>query len=438
MMPSFPRLLAYALPAIPLAALALPMTVIVPSAYARELGVPIAAVGLALLSIRLFDAVTDPLAGVLADRIGGRFRRKLWFLLGIPLVMLGVWMTLVPPDAAGAGHLVIWGFVLSVGTTATALAHQAWGAELATDYHGRNRVAAVREAVTVLGTMLVTALPALLPALGLTTERQILAGIAVLIVLLLPLSGALAAATVPEPVNRSVRHIGLAAGLHELRSNHAFLRLISAFFLNGFANGLPASLFLFYVADRLEAAGREPIFLLIYFLSAVASVPVWTVLTRHVPKHRVWSLAMLLAVSAFGFAVLLPPGALVAFGVICIITGFALGADLILPPSIQADVIDLDTAATGEQRSGLFFALWALAQKAALALAVGLAFPLLALAGFDPAAGQKQESGLVMLALLYAGLPCLLKLGAIALVWRFPIDEAEQNRLSGVISARLD
>ena len=40
-----------------------------------------------------------------------------------------------------------------------------------------------------------------------------------------------------------------------------------------------------------------------------------------------------------------------------------------LPPAIQADVIDVDTAASGEQRSGLYFATWGLATKLALALA---------------------------------------------------------------------
>jgi Na+/melibiose symporter-like transporter len=107
----------------------------------------------------------------------------------------------------------------------------------------------------------------------------------------------------------------------------------------------------------------------------------------------------------------------------------ALGADLVLPPAIQADVIDVDTAATGEQRSGLYFAAWGLATKLALALAVGVAFPLLGATGFDPAAGLRTDSGLAMLGFLYAGLPIVLKIGAAALMWHFPIDEKMQAGL---------
>ncbi|MGL5448313.1 MAG: MFS transporter, partial [Rhabdaerophilum sp.] len=436
MLPNAPRLLAYALPAIPLAALALPMTVIVPSAYAKEMGVPIAAVGFALLVVRLFDAFIDPFVGYLSDRTGGRYRRKIWFALGIPLILIGSWMTLVPPAGAGAGHLAFWGMFLSLGTTATALAYAAWGAELTPDYQERNRVAAWRETVTVIGTVLVTATPALLPALGFTTQRDVLWAIALAIVILLPLFGGLAIATVREPQDRSTERLNMREGLGHLKRNKPFLRLIAAFFLNGLANGLPASLFLFFVAERLGAGGQEPLFLLVYFLCAVLSVPIWLKLAKRYPKHRVWAAAMLIASVAFVFAVLLPVGAVVAFAIICVVTGFALGADLMLPPSIQADVVDVDTAASGEQRSGFYFAIWALAQKAALAFAVGIAFPVLAIAGFDPANGLRTETGLAMLAFLYAGLPVALKLAATALVWRFPIDGAEQARLRAVIEAR--
>jgi Na+/melibiose symporter-like transporter len=109
---------------------------------------------------------------------------------------------------------------------------------------------------------------------------------------------------------------------------------------------------------------------------------------------------------------------------------------VVLPASIQADVIDIDTAATGAERAGLYLGLWALATKLAFAGAVGLAFPLLGAAGFDPGAGMKTQAGLVMLGLLYAGLPSLLKLGAIALVWNFPLDRAALGEVEARIAAR--
>ena len=144
---------------------------------------------------------------------------------------------------------------------------------------------------------------------------------------------------------------------------------------------------------------------------------------------------MLGACAFFAPAPFLGEGDIAIFALVCIGTGFALGADLMLPPAIQADVIDVDTAASGEQRSGLYFATWGLATKLALALAVGVAFPLLGWAGFDPGAGLRSASGLATLGFLYAGLPIVLKLAAIAMMWNFPLDEVAQATLRAKIEA---
>ena len=136
----------------------------------------------------------------------------------------------------------------------------------------------------------------------------------------------------------------------------------------------------------------------------------------------------------FSAAVFLGTGDVPAFAVVCVGTGLALGADLMLPPAIQADVIDVDTAETGEQRAGFYFAVWGFATKLALAAAVGVAFPLLAAAGFSPGAGAASKSGLSTLAFLYAGLPVILKLCAIALMWSFPLDRAAHAE----VRARID
>ena len=120
---------------------------------------------------------------------------------------------------------------------------------------------------------------------------------------------------------------------------------------------------------------------------------------------------------------------------VCVLTGFCLGADLALPASIQADVDDLDTLRSGTQRTGLYFALWSMATKLALALAVGLAFPLLDLAGFE-AAGDNDPGALLALSLLYGGAPIVIKLCAIAFIWGYPIDARRQARLRARIERR--
>jgi Na+/melibiose symporter-like transporter len=132
----------------------------------------------------------------------------------------------------------------------------------------------------------------------------------------------------------------------------------------------------------------------------------------------------------FALAGFLDAGDVLPFAVICAATGVLLGFDLALPPSIQADVIDHDTASSGEQRSGFYFAAWSLATKLSLALSVGIVFPVLAWSGFDGTGSQNMpQAALATLSALYAWFPILPKAAAIAVMWNFPLGEDAQRDL---------
>ncbi len=431
-------LAAYAAPALPGAMLLLPVYVHLPVLYADTLGLGLSLVGTLLLVARLWDVVTDPLVGILCDRPAGRFgRRKLWILAGLPLAMLGTAFLFMPGDGVGAGYLLGWTMLLYLGATMIQIPYQAWGAELSGDYHQRTRISGWREAAAVFGTLLAAALPA---AIGGDTPGDLRHGIALLgivILILLPLCVAIALLRVAEPAQHTARVALTRAALKAAWRNGPFRRLLLAWLLNGVANGLPATLVLLYVTHVLQAPALAGAVLLIYFGAGIAAVPLWLRLATRYGKHRVWIGAMLWNCLVFAFVPLLGAGDAPLFLAISLLTGLCLGADLALPPAMQADVIDLDTARTRQQRAGFFFAFWGMATKLALAAAVGLSFPLLDLAGFVPGAAANSSSALFALAALYAWAPVAFKLAAIAVMWRYPITAARQRRLRAVIERRI-
>ncbi len=383
-------LIFYALPAAPLAALSLPLYIIVPTFYAETLGLSLAAVGTALLAVRIVDAVTDPLIGWFADRWRPRFgRRRSLFALALPVAGLAALMLFWPPLQPGSAYLFGWGTLLSLSFTALLLSYTAWGAELAGDYRERSRITGYREALTLVGTLVAIALPF---AVGIDTAQG-LHGLAVLGIVVaagLLLLGGLAVWRVPEPKEYTLADLSLASGLAHMARNRPFVRLILAYFINGLANGIPATLFLYFVSQRLGAPEARGPLLFLFFLAGLAGVPLAVWLAARLGKHRAWCVAMLVNCGVFALAPLLAPGDIWPFAAICVVTGICLGFDLALPAAIQADVIDVDTAASGEQRSGLYFAAWSLATKLSLAVAVGIVFPLLALAGFDAAPDARE------------------------------------------------
>lgn len=408
------RLTAYALPALPLAALSLAAHVHLPTVYAGGIG--LAAAGTALLVSRLVDGVVDPLIGLACDR--GRLRRRVWMAAALPLLAVAGWALFRPPAGAGALYLGLWSSLFYLGLTALLVPYQAWGTELSPDYRERTRIAGWREAAALCGMIAALALPAVLALPVADALRTLYPPL----VLLLAVSVGLTVLTVPEI--RAAPTAG-TGGLRVLLDNRPFRRLLAAQGLNALANALPATLFLLFVGDRLAAPDLSGPLLLAYLLTGVLSVPLWLRLARTGEKHRLWSVSLVLTALAFLPVAFLGSGDGPLFIAFCLLTGVGLGADLCLPAAMLADVTDEQTARTGDSRAGLYVALWSLTGKLALALAVGLSFPLLELAGFRPGSGQAP----LALPLLYAAVPVALKLAAAGLIRRYPLDAVRQAAL---------
>jgi Na+/melibiose symporter-like transporter len=197
--------------------------------------------------------------------------------------------------------------------------------------------------------------------------------------------------------------------LRRVFADGAFRRLLAVFVANGIAAALPATLFLFFVADVLQLQSASGLLLVLYFVAGAASLPLWVKLSARFGRVRAWLAAMGLAIVAFAGAGLLGSGDLWPFAAICVASGLALGADLALPAAIAADLSER------QGQAGACFGVWNFVAKLNLALAAGLSLPLLALLGYVPGNG----AGLSALTMAYALLPLAFKALAGALLWRW-------------------
>jgi len=416
-------LLAYGLPGLVTAIPIIPVYTLVPTFYAETLGLGLALTGALLFLGRVLDLVSDPLVGRFADAGGGR-RSKRLILIGALIAAPALLLLLAPPAGAGGLWLFATSTTLYLGWTLVQIPYLAWGAQISARYHERTRVTVARETASLVGILLSGALPA---ALGLTAlgEGQRLAALGWIALALGVPAFVLLLRRVPAP--RCGRPA--ASSWRGLARNRLFLRLMSAWFLNGLANGIPAVLFPLYCAYVLSVDDEtRNLLLALYFVSAVVGIPFWLRLSRRVSKHRAWCLAMAVTCPAFAVAAMLGPGQVAAFALVCVLTGLCLGADLALPPAIQADVADWDRLRFKRNRTAGLFSLWNMAAKLALAAAAGLAFPLLELFGF--AQSEKPQIALTALAVIYALVPCVLKSTAVAMMWRLPLTPARQSLIA--------
>jgi Na+/melibiose symporter-like transporter len=406
-------LAAYAAVALPLAAAALPVHVQVPRFYSG-LGLDLALVGAVLLGVRLLDAVSDPLLGALADRIPEhRGGRKAMIAGAVPLLAAGLWLLFNPP-AAPALH-VSWlaaTLVLSyLGLSAASIGHFALGSALSRDYVERTRITAARGVAVLAGVLFAAAVPELL--VRQYGETDGLSWFALGFAPLLAVAAAITIFAGPATAGSAAARAFTWPSLVQPLRNPRFRRLAAVFLVNGIAAAVPATLLLFFVADVLQRPELTPLFLILYFVAGAAGMPLWVRLAARAGKARTWLLAMLLAVGAFVWAWFLGAGDVLAFSAVCVLSGLAFGADLALPASLLADVIDDDEGQDGRP-DGTYFGLWHLLEKLALALAAGIALPLLQWLGYVP--GTAVASG-APLSVVYALVPCAIKLAAALLLW---------------------
>lgn len=404
-----------------LAFVALPLYVTLPAHYAQQYGVPLAMLGAVLLLARTLDALVDPWIGRRCDVWLNREPGRLLGWMAVAALLLGGGFTaLFFPPLRGSSALLawcaLWLVVTYLGYSLLSVLHQAWGARLGGDAVQQTRIVAWREGFALAGVICASILPTLF---GLAITSALLALALAVGLALLRLAPRVQPPTQPcmHPPTQPRQLAPAAEPALAVWRVPAFRRLLAVYLLNGIAAAIPATLLLFFVRDRLRTPGLEGLYLGAYFVAAALSLPFWLRAVARLGQARAWGLGMLLALLAFGWAAALGAGDSIAFTLVCLASGAALGADLAIPGAMLSLVVQ--QAGLAGRAEGAFFGWWNAASKLNLALAAGLALPLLQWLGYAP--GQRDDAALQALTLAYCVLPCLLKLSAAALLYLFQI-----------------
>jgi len=244
--------------------------------------------------------------------------------------------------------------------------------------------------------------------------------------------------TVPDREPEELEHPprGHWESLALVARNPAFLRMVGCvlFFVSGVA--IQGTLHRLVLADVMNAEARFPLMILLENLATLAGVPVWLAISLRIGKHRAL-LAAALWISAWSLPlVVLRTGDTIALIVAIAIRGSSFASILFLANSIAADVIDVDTLESGEQRSGLYFAVWGMVTKLSLALGVLLGTTLPAAFGYEPAAEATSAVVQSRLMAVYGGVPAILMAVGALFLRRFPITRERHAELRAALEAR--
>ena len=410
------QLITYALIAMPLSIVGLPLYIYLPTFYATEVGVNIAVVGMVLFIARLSDVITDPLIGYLSDLSVKYFEnRKPLMFLGAFILIISFYFLLNPNINYPISWLLFFSIFIYLGWSMINIPYLTFSSELSEEYYVKTKLNSFRELATILGLVLALVVPYFFEVDLIQEKLQIL--FLLFAVLFIPFflitMKSLKVLSQKEDSSFSLSEL---KNIYKTIPNLKSLQL--GYFLNNLANAIPATLFLLFIEIVISNKEYSDEILILYFVSGVIALPFWTLLSKKIGKKKVWVLSIVLASVSFLFVVFLKEGDILAFAIISLISGLSLGADITFPTSIQADIVQRQ-----KRFSGLLFGIWSMLTKLALAFSVVVTFGILGIVGFDKE--NLNETSILTLTLLYGFLPIVLKMFALFFINKF--NEGHRN-----------
>ena len=397
--------------------------IMLPAFFTEVHGFEISVIGIIIFLSKLIDIITDPLVGWLNDK--NFFPRKAYLLIGGILSGLALTQLFLKQDIDQEIFLFVWLSILYLGWTMFQIPYLSIGYDLEKNYFLRTKLSATREFFILLGLFCSLGIPMFFSI----SNEKLLENI-VFIATLFGLMGLiLFCSLIPENKRTNEKKIEFKKVIKNLKKNIYFSKIFLVLVVNNLANVFPMVLFAFFITYVLggDDSNRQTT-LFFYFLFAIMGVPFWTIISKKYGKKEVWSLSLFMSAMFFLLVFFLEDGNFVFFIIISCITGFCLGADLIIPPSIQADITDWHRSKFGEDISGVLFSIITFLNKFAFAVVSIFVFGIMGVLDFDTD-GEINTNVRLFIIISYALAPILLKLLAAYLLVNFKLKENELQKI---------
>jgi GPH family glycoside/pentoside/hexuronide:cation symporter len=393
---------------------------------------------------KIWDAINDPIVGVLSDRTRSRWGRRLpWMIFGaIPFGVFFFLQWLVPFDAATNKWGLFWYYVaisllFNTAFTAINLPYTALTPELTQDYNERTSLNSFRFAFSIGGSILALVLGVVISLVipGVQQEglRYLILGAICGVLSVIPLYWCVwgTRARILSHQNQGqesneAEELPFVEQFKVAFSNRPFLYVIGIYLFSWLAFQLTASIIPYFVVNCMKMDSYFAVALIVQGV-AIVMLFVWTAVSRRVGKRAVYFMGMSLWIIAQGGLFFLQPGQEVLLYMLAAMAGVGVATAYLVPWSMLPDVIELDELKTGQRREGVFYAFMVLLQKIGLAAALFLVGQALGAAGFiekaanQPTLPQQPESALLAIRVAIGPLPTVALIFGLILAYFYPL-----------------
>ncbi len=419
------KIISYAAPVTGSYFFYIPMLSILPGVYGKYFGLDISAMAAAMLFIRLFDGVTDPLIGYLADcHRAKNGSRKVWVICGGILTIVSCYFLFSPSSPTTVTYFMLWSFAYYLAFTISDVPHLVWGSELTRNYDERTRIYGIRAVAYKLGILLFYSLP-LLPFYESSAYTPEVFNDAVMIGAVLTLIG-LTLTWFKAPEGKSTPSTGHDSFLLIVKSitqNKPLQVYFLTYIFTGISYGMWFGLLYFYLGYYLALDESIALMFTIGTFLSMVTAPLWPKLVSKSSKPIVWALGTsLFIVQLIGMALIGPDTPLWISTTLIIFAYAAFACHNIAPFAILGDIIDYGKMKFNKDRGATYFAMNNVLYKMSLGIGSGLALAVVGIFGFDPSIQTPSESAITGLRIGFIYIPAITATIGIVFILQTPIN----------------
>jgi oligogalacturonide transporter len=409
--------------------------------------------GTVILISKIYDSLTDPFEGLLADRTRTRLgRRRPYLLLGIPLILLSFFALYFPynmdSEAARFAAVVLSYLFFSTVVSIVMLNYNALHAEITLDYHERSSLSSIRIFFSTAASIVAALLPLeIVKAFPDVRTGYIVMGLAFGAFFALPFIATVAAVKERPEFQRPPEAFDWRRAFITPFTNRTFVYTLAMYLFAFVAIDTVSTIVAYFVKYYLLRSGEVSYVNGALLVAQVVALPFYVALSKRTGKARSYMVGLAIWAAAMLFSFLLAPG-LASFWVyvFAAVVGLGTGGVVVMIYAIFPDIPDVDELASGERREAIYSALVTFIRKFSSALAIFAVSNVIGWAGYVPPVQQtidgatklieqpQSDTFLLVLRLLFIFLPIVLLAFALLFAVRFPLTPALHRRLNALLA----
>lgn len=402
--------------------------------------------GSIFLIVKVWDAVNDPIVGVLTDRTKSRWgRRRPWLLFAaIPFGLFFFLQWLVPPvsDWGKFWYYLVVAILLDAAYTAVNVPYAALTPELTHDYDERTSLSSYRMSFSILGGVFAAFLHTVIVGKFANVYTGYMVSAAIWTFFIIVPNWITFAFTREVHFKEDrPKGPGFFEGLRIAFSNRAFVLVTLIYLMSWLSIQFVQTNLILYVKYWMGAESQFGTLVLAVQVSAFLFVLLWTRVSARIGKKTTYYIGMSFWIVVEIVLFFVQPGQMGLLFVLAILAGGGVSIGYLIPWSMIPDVIEMDELETGQRREGVFYGFFVFLQKLGISLGLAISNFVLEASGYVnqvPGGPIPSQPSAVLLALrAFVSLaPAVILLASFLAVRAYPISREKHAAMRAELARR--